>query len=506
MIAVTVGAARVTARVTALALALATGGCTGGGHGVGEHCDTISDCADGLQCFAGRCVPRCLHHIDCGDGYRCEGGQCRASAGIEGDPCSSELECGPGLTCRLRQTLSTPPGTCARHTTGGIPGAPCGVDADCRGGACALGHCVELCAAPSECQPRWACAAVPRLSDDATTLLGNFDACLPGTGSITFEIPLDPAVREPTVMLAVPSNAVALSAVLEVDDPFQRIGATLLESPLGRRLYELPVDRETYFRNRVRHQPSPGVSALQIPGSPDEPLAPGAYALSLGVFRDDGGPPSTGRRLRVTEKLGLGAALDLHFYFADLADHPCAATIGGELDAESAQASPGFQDVYLAELRSILSRALATGATTYEDVVGHPELASLSTDRAGELFALNTHDRGVAVFFVRSIAPAGVQLVVGGTPGVPLPGTRGSGVAISLDALCYRDWPTLARQTAHAVARHLGLFRNVEPDGGLDPIVDSPSTLDNLMHYSEFGGTSLSAGQVDVLRTSPALR
>jgi hypothetical protein len=75
-----------------------------------------------------------------------------------------------------------------------------------------------------------------------------------------------------------------------------------------------------------------------------------------------------------------------------------------------------------------------------------------------------------------------------------------------MEALCYRDWRTLARQTAHAVARQLGLFRSVEPDGGVDPIDDSPTTIDNLMHYSEFGGTTLSPGQIEILRASPGVQ
>ncbi|KAB2898067.1 MAG: hypothetical protein F9K40_11875 [Kofleriaceae bacterium] len=501
MTAVTLGVS-----IGAIALTIAQVACTGGGAGIGERCDTSADCASGLQCLDGQCLPRCLHHIECGDGFVCDDGQCKAVAAGENEPCDSELDCGPGLTCRLRQQLSSPPGICQRHTTAGVPGASCATDFDCRGGACMLGHCLDLCADASECPPRWACAAVPRVTDDAITLLGNFNACLPGSGTLTYEIPLDETVQEPRVMVAVPSSAVAMSVVMEVADPFQRIGATHVEAPDGRQIYELPLDRETYFRNRLRHDPAPGVSAFKIPSRPDEPLQAGAYAVSLGVFADAGGEPSRARRLRVIEKLGLGAALDLHFYFTDLDDHPCADSIGAVLDAAGARDSAAFQTEFVAELRALLSRAFATGATTYEDVVDHPELAGLVRERAGELFELNTHDHGVAIFFVRSIAPAGMQIIVGGTPGAPLPGTRGSGVAVSLEAMCYRDWRTLARQTAHAVARQLGLFRNIEPDGGVDPIDDTPATIDNLMHFSEFGGTTLTPGQVEVLRASPAVQ
>ena len=489
--------------VTLLGMAVA---CTGGGHGVGERCDTSGDCAGSLQCFERQCLPRCLHHVDCGDGYTCEGGQCQLVEGGTNAPCGSELQCGPGFTCRLRPQLSTPPGTCQPHTTANIPGGECDVDADCRGGACALGHCLELCIDSPECQPRWTCAAIPRLTDDAGTFLGNFNACLPSSGTITFEIDLDEDVLQPTVMLPVPSSAVALAAVMEVSDPFQRIGATHLESPDGRPLYDTPLDRDAFFANKVRHVPAAGISVVKIPGSPDEPLEPGAYAMAISVFREDGGPTSRKRTLRVTEKLGLGAALDLHFFFTDLEDHPCVDGMGLALDAASAQASPEFQEEFVGELRTILGRALATGATTYDDIKDQPELASLRSSQAGDLFTLDDYERGVAVFFVRSIAPACVQIVVGGTPGSPLPRTRSSGVAVSLEAMCYRDWRTLARQTAHAIARHLGLFRNVEPEGGEDRIEDSPLTTDNLMHYSEFGGTTLSPGQIQVLRASPGVQ
>lgn len=498
----------VTLRVSlgAIGLLLAAAACTGGGAGVGERCTSTSECASGLQCLDGQCLPRCLHHIECGDGYTCEAGLCKEAEGVENDSCDSELDCGPGLTCRLRQTLSSPPGICQRHTTAGVPGAGCDSDIDCRGGACLVGHCLDLCADASECPPRWTCAAIPRVTDDDLTLRGNFNACLPSSGTLTYEIELDPTVQQPTVYIAVPTSAVAMSVVMEVGDPFQRIGATRVWDPAGDPIYDLPLDREAYFRNRLRHEPAAGVSAFKIPSRPDEPLQAGAYRMSLGVFADGGGEPSFDRRLRVVQKLGLGAALDLHFYFTDLEGHPCADALGTVIDAETAQASTAFQTQFVSELRTILSRAFATGATTYDDVSGHDDLSGLLRARAGELFELNTYHQGVAIFFVRSIAPAGLNIVVGGTPGVPIPETRGSGVAVSLESMCYRDWRTLARQTAHAVARELGLFRNVEPDSGADPIEDSPATIDNLMHFSEFGGTTLTPGQVDMLRASPAVQ
>ena len=55
----------------------------------------------------------------------------------------------------------------------------------------------------------------------------------------------------------------------------------------------------------------------------------------------------------------------------------------------------------------------------------------------------------------------------------------------------------------------MGLFRNREPDDvatHVDPIADSDESLDNLMHWSEFGGTALSEGQRKILQASPVLR
>ncbi len=492
--------------VTALLASVALAACSSGGREIGEHCAIVADCHDDLQCVDHKCVPRCRHHVDCGDGRRCDDGTCTPVESLIGGACESELECGPGQTCRLAPALSTPPGTCQAQTQAAIPGDACDLDGDCRAGACALGRCVELCSIDDDCARGWSCAGIPRLTADATAFLGHFEACLPNSGSIVFELPLDPRVREPELKIPVPANAVSMVVVTSVEEPSQLIGATRLQSPSGRTLYELPQSRADYYDNLVRHEPLPGASVIKVPSSSETRLEPGAYTLRLAVFRLGVGLPSTRRHVYVIEKLGPGATLDLHFHFGDLTEHPCQGAIGASLDATSAKQLAGFQDEFLAELRLIFNLAnVAIGAVTYQDVSGHPELDSVDADTAGRLFELSTARSGVSIFFVRSIAPAGLQLITGGTPGAPLPGTRGSGVALAIDSLCYRDWRHFARQTAHGVARHLGLFRNKEPDGGEDPIADSPPYTDNLMHYSEFGGTSLSIGQREILRTSPVL-
>ena len=90
-----------------------------------------------------------------------------------------------------------------------------------------------------------------------------------------------------------------------------------------------------------------------------------------------------------------------------------------------------------------------------------------------------------------------------------VPGTGASGIAISMSALCHDpSWAHLARITAHALGRHLGLYRNREPDPETadDPLVDSPTSEDNLMYWGERGGTALSFEQREIVRRSPVLR
>lgn len=484
-------------------------GCTGGGRPVGASCDTTSDCAGGLQCFEQMCVPRCLHHVDCGDGHTCESGNCRRVEAGDGTPCESELACGPGFTCRLNDELASVKGTCRPNGLTGVPGGECTSDAGCRSGVCALGHCLEMCIEETECLRGWTCAALPDVTPDGLDDNGDFKACLPETGTLTYEIPIDPATPTPELKIAVPSNAVSAEFVMTVADPFQTIGATYLESPSGGVLYRNLGLLEPIYDKPVRHQPGPGISVVKYPSTPDQEFEAGAYTMHIGVRRDDGRPLNFDRRLRVMLKLDLGVALDLHFYIADLSEHPCAEQLGplgtvGQAAGAAAE-MPEFQ-AFVGEIRDILAPALASGDTTYEELVGYEDLHGLVADRAGDLFSLNQHHDGVAIYLVRSISPAGVQIVVGGTPGSPLAATRSSGVAISMDALCYRDWNMLARQTAHAIARHLGLPRNVEPDGSDDNIDDSPDTADNLMHYNEFSGTVLSPGQRQMLRLSPVVR
>jgi hypothetical protein len=50
----------------------------------------------------------------------------------------------------------------------------------------------------------------------------------------------------------------------------------------------------------------------------------------------------------------------------------------------------------------------------------------------------------------------------------------------------------------------MGLFPNIDSAGRLDPIEDSDVTSDNLMFFSDQGGTALTPGQRAILSSSPA--
>ncbi len=491
----------------------------GGNGDVGESCSAGSDCAAGLQCFDHTCVPRCERHTDCGDGHVCEGGACELVVSEPGDFCEREVDCGPGQACHLDDEVFGQDlrARCAPEVPGNVLDAPCVADDDCRTGTCVIGRCVDLCNEDNgdlDCPLGHACTTIPR--EYAPNLVAEFHGCLPGRGNIVYPVPFDVEYRR--FFLPVPGNAHAVALVSSVADATQLVGLARLESPTGELLYQLPLSREEYFENRVRHEPTHGVSTLLLPQTLDATgeLVPGAYVVELGSYLDLSTPGTEIPDVDVIYKLGdadtLADTLDLHFYFLNLDDHPCASAFGGTLDAATAQTSPGFQDEFLRSnelTRVFLNNGIAVDRdnATYQDIVDRPDLDGLLTNRAGDLLALSEHDGGVSVFFVRTLSPAGLQGFVGGPPGPPgRAGTRASGVVIGVDTLCYRSWGELARITAHELARSLGLQRNIEPDGYSDTLADTGSDDDNLMYFSEFGGTTLSTEQVQLLLRSPALR
>ncbi|MGN6104823.1 MAG: hypothetical protein ACTHU0_06960, partial [Kofleriaceae bacterium] len=322
------------------------------------------------------------------------------------------------------------------------------------------------------------------------------------------------------ILLPVPSAARHASLVLTVDDRAQRVGALSVFSPAGINEYRAcnalgsfecgPAESEAqYYANAIRHRPGLGQSVLALPTTPSAPLQPGAYRVRVSSIRPNGTAGSAIPNVTAVVRLGAGTFLDLRFHFLDLEAHPCAEAFGGEkLDAATARTETFFQSDFLGELRSIFAPAgIAPGTVTYDDVVDHPDLDGLDVGDVGSLLSLGRGGSGLDVFFVRTLSPVGLQ-AIGPSPGpAGFGGTIQSGIVIGADTLCYRTWRELARLTAHEIARYMGLYHNVEVDSmWRDSIVDSDDSPNNLMFFSELGGTELSPGQRDVLIRSPVLR
>jgi hypothetical protein len=492
----------------ALPLLLVLGACSGGDRGEGEPCMTGAECGAGLQCLEGVCAPTCVNHVDCGDGYQCEeGGQCVLVESNIGDVCMREIDCGPGQTCALddfdRDDDDFLAGTCQYQWPGDPIASPCASDDDCQTGICTIGLCTQLCGQPNDCPPGLTCAIVPRLLDDSAP---RFSTCLPSRGVAIDDVPLSSASA--SLRIPVPSNAHSVTLVASVEDETQLVGVTRLVGPDGRVLFVLPETIEEFYDNDIRYQVSFGISTMMVPNTPEVELLVGVYQAEIGSILELGGRGTSIPQVVLQYKLDTGASLDLHFHFLDLEDHPCAGFFEqGELDATTATESAQFQS-FVGEIDGIMAPAgIRLGTVTYDDIEGRGDLDSITRGRLGNLLSLSTASTGIDVYLVRSMEPVGVQAMVGGTPGPPrTPGTRASGIAVSVDTLCYRDWHALARITAHAIARQMGLYDNRAPDGAPDTISDSDESIENLMFFGDFGGSQLSEGQQDVLRRYPGLQ
>lgn len=492
----------------AAALPLCLAACAGPDRGEGEPCASGADCGDGLQCLEGVCAPTCQNHVDCGDGYRCEeGGRCALVESNIGDVCVREIDCGPGQTCALDDRDPDGDdflaGTCQLQAAGDPIATPCEEDADCQTGICAIGLCTQLCGQPNDCPPGLTCAIVPRLLEGSAP---RFTTCLPSRGVVVDDIPI--ATPTASLRIPVPSTARSFALVARVDDDSQLVGVTRLVAPDGRLLYVLPETVDQFYANDIRYQPSFGVSTMLVSNTPDVELRVGVYQMEVGSILELGGSGTSIPEVAVQYKLDSAAALDLHFHFLDLDDHPCAGFFEhGALDAQIAASSAQFQS-FVGEIDGIMAPAgVRLGAVSYDDIAGRGDLDAIGRERLGDLLALSSEPTGVHVFLVRSMTPVGVQALVGGQPGPPrTAGTRASGVAVSLDTLCYRDWHALARITAHALVRQMGLYHNRAPDGALDTISDSDDGIENLTFFGDFGGAQLSDGQKAVLRRYPGLQ
>lgn len=453
--------------------------------------------------------PECRIDRDCGDGYRCDEDQkCVAVTSEIGQPCGREADCGPGQTCTLTTEDTDGDGvadelapTCQLQTQGLGTGAACADDFACATGICAIGRCVELCAATDDCPSGTACVGMPRVAVREAPL---FDGCLQATGVLEAAIPVD-AVRS-TVSIPVPANALSFTIVADVGHTEQAVGVTRLESPSGELLHERTTTDGGFWMQAIRYQADLEISSMLVSNSSSVQLETGAYIAEIASFIPGGGVGSLVPDVKVLYRLGVeGQVLDVNVYFLDLTDHACP---GAEMSAGLAESSSFIQDQFLPSWRGAFAQAgIAIDQVTYHDITGRPDLDSIVPAELGPLLALSQDGPpALNVFVVRTIEPLGVLARAGGTPGPVEHGTMHSGIVLSADALCTASWFDLGRIAAHQAGHYLGLYHNVEHDGHGDPLVSTDVTVDNLMHFTAPGGTALTGEQQGILARSPLLR
>lgn len=492
------------------AVALAAMAC--GGGGAGAPCTNHSDCDSAYQCLASVCSPRCETNGECGDGYQCDGqGLCTLVISNVGDSCESEWDCALGQSCVLE--AGDPDGdeklesNCQLEGEGGNVGSECTKDDDCRNRLCSLGHCSQLCVGDEDCPDGNRCESIPRVVQDDDAF---FSGCLQNTSVLSTKIPMDGPVER--LKIPVPSSAQSFAVVAEVGDDSHLVGTTRVVSPSGQLLFRESDSFAEFLSNPIRYARSNRVSTLMFPSDGIREIEAGIYEIDVEASLPPFGPGTAVPDVTVHYKLSQSRILDLTFYFVNLEDHPCQASMGmAKLDAASAASSDVFQEEYLEEIHRIFSESDARiqfpEAAVYKDIKRADLDGITSEERLRELFELATNEQGLAIFFVRSLPTDGVQTLGTTIPGPPrTPGGSSSGIAVSIDTLCYRSWETLARVTAHTMAGQMGLWNNRDPEGIADPIADSDSSTNNLMYFGEFGGTELSDGQSRVLSLYPGLR
>lgn len=165
------------------------------------------------------------------------------------------------------------------------------------------------------------------------------------------------------------------------------------------------------------------------------------------------------------------------------------------LNARSASTDTNFQTV-LTRVRSIYAQiGVELGHLTYIDITGADAVtfADVQEQDLGALFMLSNHpaarDGAVNIFLVDSIVSPFFGGILGesaGIPGIPIRGTPGSGLAVTM-----ADFPSgldvIAATIAHETGHWLGLFHPTEIGGfDFDPLPDTPEcpTL-NFFNYSQ---------------------
>jgi hypothetical protein len=444
----------------------------------------------------------CSDDGDCAAGYTCHNGMCAEFTDTLGISCAREADCRSGQTCSLVQRLpgsTGPSASCQVELAGAGTGSVCALDADCRTGLCALGRCSELCAAPTDCPKPTGCVGIPHADG-----LPLYRGCLQANGILDLTLPAD--TPRATFHVPVPDHALSMTLLVRVRDRSELAGIVSLKDPSGVSLYTRPTKDLDYYSQPLRYAPDYEVSSLRVPSSSAVKLVPGLYEGAFSSLRPSGNPGNQVPEIHVQYRLGQeGKSLHVNLYFLNLLGHAC---LDAPMNAAAAEASPAIQGEFLPALRqALLGADITVGSISYRDLEKRPDLDTVSADELPELYAQSRGGMAaVNVFLVRSVQPAGVLGLSGGTPGPMFHGTAHSGVVLSADSLCFQSWTQLGRTAAHESAHYLGLFHNVEHDGHRDPLDDSNLSTSNLMYFGLSDDSELSSEQGAILRTSPVLR
>ncbi len=217
-----------------------------------------------------------------------------------------------------------------------------------------------------------------------------------------------------------------------------------------------------------------GISVL-LPNSPTVPFASGQWTFNLLASRPTTASVQALIKTAPTSTLTTGK-LNANLFFVGLPG----------LNAGSAPTDPNFQAV-LSKVRSIYAQiGVELGDLTYIDITGPDAVTFTDVQESdlGALFMLSNNpaarDGAINIFFVDSIVSFGfgggfiVLGESGGFPGMPIRGTPGSGLAVTMADFSLNP-DEIAHIIAHESGHWLGLFHTTEASGtAFDPLPDTP--------------------------------
>lgn len=490
----------------------------GGSSACLEACSVPGDCRTGFVCAPdsggfSSCIPRCSQNGDCAPGLRCDTGsgacvEAGPAPGQLGGSCAIDAECtaavGAGAFCG--QAAGYPDGYCSISclATACPPGGTCvafsPTDHDClsacTGNAgCRSGYyCFDLGGgAGGVCTPK--CTTDADCGDPSLACEQSSGLCVPkptgGSGTTTETIDLTPGGPIPVgtnvltarLVVTIPSDAVSVDFIGQaISDPTARVVVYRIEQTTddfatSTRLYDY-----ASISNLIRVLPpaGPGAFSVLYPNSPGAPFATSSASTTVKVgIRLLASRPTTASVSAIIKHapspvLAQGQ-VDLNLFFVGVPG----------LDATSARTDARFQQVF-DRLKTIWAQTgITVGTVSYLDITGADaaRYSDLHDADLGSLMMLSQNpgarDNALNVFFVHTITGGSLNgyIILGesaGIPGVPVRGTSGSGMAVTM-----ADFPggldEIADTWAHEGGHWLGLFHPTESAGtSFDPLPDTP--------------------------------